>query len=84
MNDIVWLKEKKPGTGSKPKPGTVEDPKKFENYFQFSCPVNFIKSHQVLAINRGESLKILSVKVNLPEDWVMGQLQRQVKPIKIV
>lgn len=31
---------------------------KFENYFNFSCPVSRIKPHQILAINRGESLKV--------------------------
>jgi len=61
------------------KPGKEEDPLKFENYFAFSIPVNFIKSHQVLAINRGESLKILSVKVNLPDDWLLNQLRRQIQ-----
>lgn len=33
---------------------------KFENYFNFSCPVSRIKPHQILAINRGESLKVFS------------------------
>lgn len=31
---------------------------KFENYFDFSCSADRIKSHQILAINRGESLKV--------------------------
>ena len=47
---------------------------KFENYFEFSCPVRFIKPHQVLALNRGESLKALSVKINVPESFLL-QLQ---------
>ncbi|XP_078676315.1 S1 RNA-binding domain-containing protein 1-like [Branchiostoma floridae x Branchiostoma belcheri] len=41
---------------------------KFEQYYTFSCPLKFIKPHQVLAINRGESQKILSVKINIPDD----------------
>ncbi|XP_078593660.1 S1 RNA-binding domain-containing protein 1-like [Branchiostoma floridae x Branchiostoma japonicum] len=41
---------------------------KFEQYYTFSCPIKFIKPHQVLAINRGESQKILSVKINIPDD----------------
>ena len=32
--------------------------------------VNFIFFFQVLAINRGEALKILSVKIKLPDDWL--------------
>lgn len=31
---------------------------KFENYFNFSCPADRIKPHQILALNRGESLKV--------------------------
>jgi transcriptional accessory protein Tex/SPT6 len=44
-----------------------QDSHKFENYFKFSCPIKFVKSHQILAINRGENLKILSVKVETPD-----------------
>ena len=54
------------------------DPSKFENYFEFSCPCKHVKPHQVLAINRGEGLKVLSVKVNIP-DWFLYQLQGFVK-----
>jgi len=50
------------------------DPSKFENYFEFSCPCRHVKPHQVLAINRGEGLKVLSVKVNIP-DRFLYQLQ---------
>jgi transcriptional accessory protein Tex/SPT6 len=45
-----------------------QDAHKFEIYFQFSCPIRFVKSHQVLAINRGENLKVLSVKVETPDN----------------
>ena len=31
--------------------GKEEDPLKFENYFAFSIPVNFIKSHQVHTVS---------------------------------
>ncbi|XP_076251387.1 S1 RNA-binding domain-containing protein 1 isoform X2 [Rhynchophorus ferrugineus] len=40
---------------------------KFEQYFEFSQQVLFLKSHQILAINRGEALKILNVKINIPD-----------------
>ncbi|XP_044735468.1 S1 RNA-binding domain-containing protein 1 isoform X3 [Chrysoperla carnea] len=45
----------------------IEQSEKFTNYMDFKINVNFIKPHQVLAINRGEKLKILSVKVQIPE-----------------
>ncbi|XP_072532959.1 S1 RNA-binding domain-containing protein 1 [Salminus brasiliensis] len=49
--------------------GKPKDISKFSLYFEFRCSVQRIQHHQTLAINRGENLKILSVKVNIP-DWV--------------
>lgn len=34
------------------------DANKFETYFDFKNAIKFVKPHQVLAINRGESLKV--------------------------
>ncbi len=65
-------------TSSKGK-STEEEARKFENYFNFCCPVTHVKPHQVLAINRGESLKVLSVKVSLPDSWLLGALERHVR-----
>ncbi|KAK3094188.1 hypothetical protein FSP39_025197 [Pinctada imbricata] len=41
---------------------------KYENYFEFKNSLHHIKAHQVLAINRGEELKILTVKVVIPDN----------------
>ncbi|XP_041644729.1 S1 RNA-binding domain-containing protein 1 [Cheilinus undulatus] len=67
------LKEKaqeKPFHGHQ-KPGTQQnknkDIDKFCLYFDFTCNIQRIQPHQTLAINRGESLKILTVKVNIPD-----------------
>ncbi|XP_026757955.2 S1 RNA-binding domain-containing protein 1 [Galleria mellonella] len=51
------------------------DPETYELYFQWSCPCQFVKPHQILAINRGEDEKILSVKVIIP-DWFYNKLER--------
>uniref|UniRef100_A0A336MME1 CSON003644 protein n=1 Tax=Culicoides sonorensis TaxID=179676 RepID=A0A336MME1_CULSO len=48
---------------------------KFENYFDFKQSVSYLKPHQVLAINRGENLKILSVKI-VPNDNLKRDLLR--------
>ncbi|KAF5303492.1 hypothetical protein FQA39_LY09955 [Lamprigera yunnana] len=45
----------------------INDESKFSNYFDYTTTSNQIKPHQILAINRGESLKILSVKLNVPD-----------------
>uniref|UniRef100_A0A7N9ATN7 S1 RNA binding domain 1 n=1 Tax=Mastacembelus armatus TaxID=205130 RepID=A0A7N9ATN7_9TELE len=44
-----------------------QDIDKFHLYFDFTCNIQRIQPHQTLAINRGESLKILTVKVNIPD-----------------
>lgn len=44
-----------------------QDIDKFSLYFDFTCNIQRIQPHQTLAINRGESLKILTVKVNIPD-----------------
>uniref|UniRef100_UPI0037E8AED0 S1 RNA-binding domain-containing protein 1 n=1 Tax=Semicossyphus pulcher TaxID=241346 RepID=UPI0037E8AED0 len=67
------LKEKEQEKSAKghQKPGPQQnknkDMDKFNLYFDFTCNVQRIQSHQTLAINRGESLKILTVKVNIPD-----------------
>ncbi|XP_052533139.1 S1 RNA-binding domain-containing protein 1 isoform X2 [Tympanuchus pallidicinctus] len=44
-----------------------KDIDKFQIYHEFSCNIKNIQHHQILAINRGENLKILTVKVNIPD-----------------
>jgi len=51
---------------------TAEDSKnvneqKYEQYFNFKSSVNTIKPHHILAINRAESQKIISVKIIVPD-----------------
>ncbi|KOC60832.1 S1 RNA-binding domain-containing protein 1 [Habropoda laboriosa] len=40
--------------------------RKYEMYYDFSTNTRYIKPHQILAINRGEAQKILTVKIVLP------------------
>ncbi|XP_033955929.1 S1 RNA-binding domain-containing protein 1 [Pseudochaenichthys georgianus] len=53
------------------KPGAKQNKKmdidKFHLYVDFTSNIQRIQPHQTLAINRGESLKILTVKVNIPD-----------------
>ncbi len=50
----------------------ADDPKGvYETYYEFDYRVGRIKPHQILAINRGETEKVLKVKVDLEErDWL--------------
>ena len=49
----------------------ADDPRGvFQTYYEFAAPVGRIRPFQTLAINRGETEKILRVKVVVPErDW---------------
>ncbi len=50
----------------------------YEMYYEFEEPVRKLAGHRVLALNRGEKEKVLTVKVNAPEEDVLGYLKRQV------
>ncbi|XP_072121096.1 S1 RNA-binding domain-containing protein 1 [Mobula birostris] len=52
---------------AKEKDGNKKDTEKFRLYHNFSSSIGNIHHHQILAINRGEKLKILTVKVNVPD-----------------
>jgi uncharacterized protein len=42
----------------------------FQLYYDYSCRVDRLRPHQVLAINRGEAAKVLRVRLDVPErDW---------------
>ncbi|KAG5880075.1 hypothetical protein JTB14_034706 [Gonioctena quinquepunctata] len=54
---------------------THVDESKYENYFDFKGSVRNMKPHQVLAINRGEHLKVLTVKIVTP-DFVFNKFHQ--------
>ena len=60
-------------TAKKPEESSV-----YEMYYEFEEPIKKLAGHRVLALNRGEKEKILTVKVNAPEEEAMGWLQKQV------
>ena len=59
----------------------AKDPEKksvYENYYKFEEPVLKIAGHRVLAINRGEAEKFLTVKVQAPTEDIVEYLEKQV------
>ncbi|MDP4146137.1 MAG: Tex family protein [Bacillota bacterium] len=54
--------------------GSSNEPTPFEMYYDFKEPVNKIPPHRILAINRGEDEKILSVKITINEDKIIEYL----------
>lgn len=50
----------------------------YENYYHYQEPVARIAGHRVLALNRGEAEKVLTVKVEAPAEKILGYLEKQV------
>ena len=50
----------------------------YEMYYEFSDRVAKIAGHRVLALNRGEAEKILTVKIEAPEEEILRYLNKQV------
>ena len=52
----------------------------YEMYYEFEEAVKKIAGHRILAINRGEKEKFLSVKIDVPEDDIVSYLiQKNIK-----
>ncbi len=49
----------------------------YEMYYNFEEPVKKVAGHRVLALNRGEAEKILTVKVNAPEERILRYLEKK-------
>ena len=50
----------------------------YENYYDYREPVSKIPGHRVLAINRGEKEKVLSVSVEAPAEDILSYLDKHV------
>ncbi|MCR5837550.1 MAG: RNA-binding transcriptional accessory protein [Lachnospiraceae bacterium] len=50
----------------------------YDNYYEYSESVAKIPGHRILAVNRGEKEKILSVKVESPDDIIISCLEKAV------
>ena len=50
----------------------------YEMYYNYEEPVDKIAGHRVLALNRGENEKILTVKVTAPEERILRFLEKKV------
>jgi len=50
----------------------------YEMYYNYEEPLKKTAGHRILAINRGEKEKVLTVKVLAPEDVILRYLEKQV------
>ena len=53
-------------------------PSVYETYYQYQEPVRKCAGHRVLALNRGEAEKYLTVKVLAPEESILKYLDKQI------
>ena len=49
----------------------------YEMYYDFEEPVSKLAGHRILALNRGEKEKFLTVKVEAPEDDILRYLEKK-------
>ncbi len=49
----------------------------YEMYYHFEEPVKKVAGHRILALNRGEAEKILTVKVSAPDEKIVRYLEKQ-------
>lgn len=50
----------------------------YEMYYQYEEPVKKCAGHRVLALNRGEKEKVLTVKIDAPEETILRYLEKQI------
>ncbi len=50
----------------------------YEMYYHFSESVKKIAGHRILALNRGEAEKVLSVKIEAPTERIIAYLEKEV------
>lgn len=63
---------------SKKKKNANDEKKLYDMYYDFSEPVKYIKHYRLLAINRGEKEKILTVSIDMNEEDINTFLQGKI------
>lgn len=76
-----WIRsffERKASLASEVKDVTLDEKRTYEMYYNYEEPISEIKSHRVLALNRGESEKVLRVYIKEDVDRIIEFLKRRV------
>lgn len=72
-----WIREFVQRNGFVETKGSSENPTPFEMYYEYKEAVRFIPPHRILAINRGEDEKVLSVKITVDMDKIITYLKNR-------
>jgi uncharacterized protein len=60
------------------KKNAVDEKKTYEMYYEYQEPVSKIRPHRVLAINRAENEKVLTVKIDTDKERMTSYLERKI------
>ena len=63
---------------SKIKKNAEDEGKVYEMYYDYSEPVKWIKPHRVLALNRGEKEKVLTVSIDVDKEGILTFLEKKI------
>lgn len=63
---------------SKIKKNANDESKVYEMYYDYSEAVKYIKPHRILAINRGEKEKILTVSIDVDKEGILDFLEKKI------
>ncbi|MBW9152504.1 Tex family protein [Clostridium estertheticum] len=72
-----WIRGQVHNFGSVETKGSSEETTPFEMYYEYKEGIKTIPPHRILAINRGEKSKILSVKIKADNDKIIDYLRNK-------
>lgn len=64
-------------SSTKKKGEDIDSAKTYELYYSYQEPVKYIKPHRILALNRGENEKVLSVSIDIDKEGVLSYLEKK-------
>ena len=62
---------------SKIKKNAIDENKTYDMYYDYEEKIKYIKPHRILALNRGENEKVLSVSIEYDKERVLGYLEKR-------
>lgn len=74
---LVTEKAGKPGKAAQQNEKLAQREAVYEMYYEYSEPLSRIPGHRILAVNRGEKEKFLSVRIEAPQEEIVQHLYRR-------